>query len=160
MAIVTASGTRIYVGAAVSIAAADTLVEFQAMSAWTEITPVESIGAFGDSANDVTFAAIGDSRVRHAKGARDAGRFDLVVAHDPIDAGQLALDAAQATNSQYAFRVDLPDSPGPTYTSSVLYFRALVQGNPMNIGTNDNVIRKTYSIGLQSEVFTQVAVSV
>lgn len=159
MAIVTASGTHIYVGAAVSIAEADTLVEFEAMSAWVEITPVESIGAFGDSANDVTFAAIGDSRVRHAKGARDAGRFDLVVAHDPIDVGQLALDAAQATNGQYAFKVVLPDAPGPTFSNSILYFRALVAGNPLNIGTNDNVIRKTYSIGLQSEVFTQAPVS-
>ncbi len=160
MAIVTASGTLVYIGTAVSDAQADTLAEFQAMSTWTLIGQVESIGAFGDSANDVTFSAIGDSRVRHAKGARDAGRFDLVVGHDPTDVGQIALDAAQATNSQFAFHVALPDAPGPTFVATHLYFRALVQGNPINIGTNDNVIRKTYSIGLQSEVFTQLAVSV
>ena len=52
------------------------------------------VGEFGDQSNDVTFAAIGDSRVRHAKGARDAGTLSLTCAHDPLDAGQAAMEAA------------------------------------------------------------------
>lgn len=159
MAIVTASGTKLYIGAAVTDEQADTLAEFQAMTGWVEVTLIESIGPFGDSASDVTFAALGDSRVRHAKGARDGGSFEVVVAHKYDDAGQLAVEAAQATNDQYAFRITLPDATSPV-TDTELFFRALVQGAPINIGSNDNVIRKTYRIGLQSEVFTQVPVSV
>lgn len=159
MAIVTASGTKFYIGPAAG-AEYDTLVEFQAITAWVEVTEVESIAVFGDAANDVTFAALGDARVRHAKGARDAGAFELVCAHIPDDAGQLALIAAETTNDTYAFRVTLPDAPQATYSDSELYFRALVQAAPINIGTNDNVIRRPFRIGLQSAVFVQAPASV
>lgn len=156
--IVTASGTKVYIGAAVVSTAADTLAEFQAMTGWTEIGLIETLGEFGDESADVSFAAIGDGRTRHAKGARDAGTMAITVAHDPIDTGQAAVEAAEATNSNYAFRVVLPDGP-PGYSNTELFFRGLVRSKRKNVGTNDNVIRNTYNVGVNSEVFTQLAAS-
>jgi hypothetical protein len=157
--IVTASGTKVYIGAAVVATAADSLAEFQAMTGWTEIGLIESLGEFGDQSADVTFAAIGDSRTRHAKGARDAGTMAITCAHDPTDVGQAALEAAEATNNNFAFKVVLPDGPA-NFSDTELYFRGLVQSKRKNVGTNDNVIRNTYNVGVNSEVFTALATSI
>lgn len=148
--IITSSGTRIYIGASVTSAAADTLAEFQAMTGWTEIGLVESIGEFGDRASIVTFAAINDSRMRKQKGTRDAGDLTLTVAHDPADTGQIAIEAAEATANGYAFKVLLPDSGG-----TIKFFRAFVASQPLNVGGNDNVVRKTYQLAIDSAIFTE-----
>jgi len=98
MAFVTASGTQVFIGASVTTQEADSLAEFAAMSNWTEIRNVESVGEYGDQSSDVTFAALGDARTQHAKGARDAGQMTITVAHDPTDVGQAAMEAAEQTN--------------------------------------------------------------
>lgn len=153
--IVTASGTRFYIGAAATDTI-DSIEEFEGLSGWVEVGLIESLGEFGDQANDVTFAAIGDSRVRHAKGARDAGTLALTCAHDPLDVGQAALEAAEATNNNYMFKVVLPDGPAG-YSDTIQYFRGLVMSKRKNVGTNDNVIRNTYNIGINSEIYENPA---
>ena len=151
MAITTATGTKVYIGAAVSEAQADTLAEFVAMTGWVEIKQVESLGEFGDQASDVTFAALGDARVRHAKGARDAGTLAIVVGHDPLDAGQLSAIAAETTNNEFAFRVVM--------TNSERFLRGLVASARLNVGANDNVIRTTFNVLICSEIFLQEVAS-
>lgn len=159
MGIITASGTIVEIGPQVTETAADTLVEFQGISGWTPIGLIESVGEFGDQANDVTFAAIGDARVRHAKGARDAGTMALVCAHDPLDLGQAAVELAEQTNQLFAFRVTLPDSPGTPFTNTIIYFRGLVSSRRKNIGTNDNVVRNSYNVLVNSQLYTAPSVS-
>lgn len=147
--IITASGTRFFIGAAVTAAQSDSLAEFQAMTGWTEVGLVESLGAFGDKANLVTFAAIGDARVRKSKGARDAGDLAVIVAHDPADTGQIAMEAAEATSGGYAFKVVLPDAG-----ATIKYFQGLVNSQPLEVGANDHVVRKTYQVAINSAIFT------
>lgn len=154
MGIITASGSKIYIGAAVTEAQADSLAEFTAMTGWTEIGLVESLGEFGDESSAVNFAAIGDARVRKAKGARDAGTLALTCAHDPLDAGQAAIEAAEATNDDYAIKVVIPDGPTASYTDTIIYFRGLVMSKRKNVGSNDNVVKNVYNIGVNSELFT------
>lgn len=154
----TASGTRVYIGAAVQSTAADTLAEFQAMTNWVEVGMIESLGEFGDESSDVTFAALGDGRMRHSKGARDAGTMPVICAHDPTDVGQAAVEAAEQTKFNYAMRVTLPDGP-VGFSNSEIYFRGLVRSRRKNVGNNDNVIRNTYNIGVNSELFISPAVS-
>jgi len=153
--IITASGTRFYIGAAAS-SSIDTVAEFEATSGWVEVGLIESLGEYGDQANEVTFAAIGDSRVRRSKGARDAGMLALVCAHDPLDTGQAAMEAAEATNNNYMFKVVLPDGPAG-YSDTIQYFRGLVMSKRLNVGTNDNVVRVNYNIGINSEIFENPA---
>ncbi|WP_210482751.1 phage tail tube protein [Microvirga antarctica] len=153
MAITTATGTKIYIGPAVTDTT-DTIPEFAALTPWVEITLVETYGEFGDESSAVTFAAVGDGRVRKAKGARDAGTLALTVGHDPLDVGQAAIDAAESTSNTYAFKVVLSDSPSDLYTDTVIYFRGLVMSKRKNVGGNDNVLRNTYNIGIDSPLHT------
>lgn len=153
--IVTASGTRVFIGAAAS-SAVDTVAEFEAVSTFVEIGLVESVGEFGDSSSLVTFEALGDGRVRKAKGARNAGTLAVVVAHDPTDTGQLAIEAAEATSDKYIFKIVIPDGP-VGFSDTKLYFRGLVMGKPLNVGNNSNVIRKTYNVEIDSEIFSDPA---
>ncbi len=153
--IITASGTRVYIGNAVT-SAVDTVAEFAATSVWTEIGLVESVGEFGDESSAVTFESLGDGRVRKAKGARDAGTMAIVVAHDPTDAGQAAVEIAEATNDNYSFKVVLPDGP-VGYSDTILYFRGLVMGKRKNVGNNSNVVRNSYQVGINSEIYADPA---
>lgn len=154
--IVTASGTRFYIGPAITAAQGDSLVEFQAITAWTEIGLIEDGGEDGDESSAVTGAALGDARIRKAKGARDAGTKTIVVFHDPTDVGQAAMSAAEATNNNYAFKEVLPDGPAG-YSDTVRYCRGLVMSKRQRKGTNDNIIRNTYNIGINSEIFEDPA---
>lgn len=154
--IVTASGTKYYIGPAGTATQFDTIAEFEAVTVWTEIGLVENGGEFGDEASAVTGAALGDGRIRKAKGARDAGTLALVCFHDPTDTGQLAVDAAEQTNDNYAFKVVLNDGPAG-YSDSISYFRGLVMSRRLQVNTNDNILRRLYNIGINSEIFSDPA---
>lgn len=150
MTVKTASGTKFYIGPQITDST-DTAGEYSAL-VYTEVKEVESYGEFGDSANPVTFAAVGDARVRKGKGARDAGNMALVVGRDPLDPGQIALAAAEKTNKEYAVKVVLADAPTDLYTNTTFYMRVLVMSAPNNVGNNDNIVRRTFNLGINSEV--------
>ena len=153
----TTSGARFFIGNASVTSAVDTLAEFEATSQWIEVGLVEDLGELGDEASAVTGAAIGDGRIRKAKGARDAGTLAVVCFHDPLDVGQLALIAAEGTNNNYGFKIILPDSPSQAYSDTIQYFRGLVMSKRLRMGTNDNIMRRMFNIGVNSEVFEDPA---
>lgn len=153
--ITTASGSLFYIGPTPA-STVDTANEYAALS-YTEIGLIESLGEFGDEASDVSFASIGDARVRHSKGARDAGTMTVTCAHDPYDAGQLAANAAEATNNNYAFKLVIPDGATTSSTDTAFYFKGMVRSKKLNVGSNDSVIKRTYQIGINSEIFEVVS---
>lgn len=153
--IVTTSGARFYIGPAID-STYDTLDEFRAISGWTEVSLIEDLGEDGDQSNSVTGTAIGDSRVRKAKGARDAGQKSITCFHDPNDAGQLAMETAEEASDRFAFKETLND--GPTGQSdTVRYFRGLVISQRQQKGTNDTIIRNIYNIDIDSAIFRDPA---
>jgi hypothetical protein len=146
----TASGTKVSIGPSTT-ATTDTAVEFAALS-WTDIGLVESIGAFGDQSSTVSGAVIGDARTRKAKGARDAGEMTITVFDGPDDTGQQALVAAEATNNNYAFRLVAPNRLTTGGTDGIEYFRGMVMGKRKNFGGNDNLVRRTFAVGINSPI--------
>ena len=60
----------------------------------------------------------------------------------PLDAGQRQLIAAEATNDNYAFKIELPDGPPTPGTNTFQYFRGLVMSKELRLGTNDNIMRR------------------
>jgi hypothetical protein len=147
MAIETASDWRIFIG---TTAPATTQSEFEA-DTYIEIEEVESLGEFGDESADVTFTALKDGRTRHLKGPRDAGTKELVVGRDPLDPGQNALIAAEATKFEYNFKVIAADAASELYTDSVFYYRAKVMSGRVNAGAADNVVRRNFNLGIQTK---------
>jgi len=100
----------------------------------------------------VTGAVIGDGRMRKSKGARDAGEFTVTAFEDSTDVGQAALIVAEGTNNNYPFKVELPNKLVPAGTNGLQYFKGLVSGKRLNVGSNDNLVRRTFTIGLNSVV--------
>lgn len=153
----TTSGARFFISNSSITSAVDTIAEFEATSQWIEVGLIEDLGELGDESSAVTGAAIGDGRIRKAKGARDAGTLAVVCFHDPLDVGQLALIAAEGTNNNYGFKIILPDSPSQAYSDTIQYFRGLVMSKRLRLGTNDNIMRRMVNIGVNSEVFEDPA---
>lgn len=150
--IFTATGAKLFIGPSVTNTT-DTAAEYAALT-WTEVGLIETLGEFGDESNEVTFAVLGDGRIRKAKGARNAGTLAITVAHASDDTGQQAMIAAEATYSNYAFKVVLPNRLNATGTDEIQYFRGLVMSKRQNIGNNDNVVRRTFNLGVNSEIVT------
>jgi hypothetical protein len=159
MSITTASGAKIYIGPTTAVTGANDAAIITAYKALTyvEIGEVESLGEFGDAANDVTFTSLSDARVRHLKGARDAGVLSLVVGRDPLDAGQIAARAAEKTKFAYAFKVVAEDAPDEDGTPSSFFFHALVQGAKENFGEADNVIKTNIDLGIVTQIYEEIA---
>lgn len=152
MAIATAAGTKLYISTLPVTDATDTLGEFAALS-WTEVKEVENLGDYGDEANIIPFASLGDARVRKQKGARDAGNMTVVCGADPTDPGQVLMATAEGSEYQYAFRVVLADGQTALYTDSIHYFRGLVASKRLGVGTVDNVVRRTFNVGITSAIY-------
>jgi hypothetical protein len=157
MTIHTAAGTKIFIGPAVT-ESTDTQGEYEALS-YTEIGEVEDLGEFGDTATVIDFLNLGARRSKAVKGSFDAGQLALVVGSDSADAGQLALIAAFAADSEYAFKVVENDgSSGSPSQGSVSYFRALVTSKVKNIGSVNNVVKRTFNVKITSELVEVAAV--
>ena len=148
MAISTASGSKLYLG---TTAAAETLTQFQA-DTYTEVSEVEDLGEFGDESELITFASLSDGRMRKLKGVRDAGDMAIVCGDDVSDAGQDAMDAAEADTLDYNFKVVLNDKLTLGGTPSEHYFRGKVISQRRNVGTANNVVRKNFTVAINSAI--------
>lgn len=128
-------------------------------TAWVAIGEVESVGNFADSSEIVRFLSLTDSRVRKAKGTRDAGDVELVVGFDVNDDGQEDLKAAadDNTNNAYNFRIRLNDAPAwaaPNVgsTPTTFTFRALVNGFQMRIGAANGTVLAATTLSITTAV--------
>lgn len=159
MAVDTSFGATLAISSATTTTATDTQAEFEVLS-YTAVGEVESIGAFGDTYQDVTFTALGDSRTRHFKGTVDAGTFTATVGFDAADSGQDALMTALADQDGiYAFRVQGGDgSTGSPSAPTTLYFLGRVMAAPLNIGGSNNIVRRDVSISIISAIIQVDAV--
>lgn len=156
MTVNTSSETKYYIGGSTPIdysSDANAIDDFEALT-WVLIGEVEDGGEYGDEAADVTFQSLADGRVRHLKGARDAGVLALVFGDDPMDAGQIALKAAEQTKLDFNFKVEYADAPQEGWSGSVDYFRGKVQSVRKQVGAGDNVVRRTGNIGISTAILT------
>jgi hypothetical protein len=144
----TTSGSKFYISTTATASTVDTATEYAALT-YTEIMEVENLGKIGDVSSEVTGAAIGDSRIRKAKGARNAGTMNVICFDAvPSDPGQLLVIAAEQTVDNYAFKIEFP-APA-TGTPEIWYFRGLVMSNELDLGTNDQIRKRAFNIGVNS----------
>ncbi|SFP62769.1 phage tail tube protein [Tranquillimonas alkanivorans] len=118
---------------------------------WTEIKEVESLGSFGDTAEEITFTSISDARTRKVKGARNAGTLEVVMGQDYSDAGQAALIAAEKEIHDYAFKVVFNDAPDGG-TPSERYFIAKVGSASEALDTANSVMKLNVSLLVDSKI--------
>ena len=150
MTITAATGAKIFIGG-VNSTRNPTLQDYQEDS-YVEIGEVENMGEFGDQSGDITFTSLSDSRVRKLKGPRDAGTMPLTVGDDMTDEGQTAMVAAEATPFDYKFYVQLNDALSLGGEGSKHYFAGKVMSKRRNVGDANSVVRRAFSIGINTEI--------
>jgi len=150
MTINATGGSRLFICTTPTTSADD--VSAYAALTWVEVNEIESIAAFGDKASSITFTSLKDSRVRKLKGPRDAGDVDVVYGHDPVDAGQIALSAAQRTKFSYPIKVTISDAQDESAADSAFYFQAKISGVPINPGSATDVTKRTVTLGIDTEI--------
>lgn len=151
MAVSGTTGCRLDIGTNTTALASET--------AWVAVGEIESIGNFNDTSEIVRFLSLSDSRVRKAKGTRDAGDVEVVVGFDAGDAGQDDLKDASADNSNnaYNFRIRLNDAPtGSAPTPTTFTFRALVNGFQIRIGAANGTVLGATTLSITTAI-TEVA---
>ncbi|WP_018900422.1 hypothetical protein [Rhizobium sp. 2MFCol3.1] len=140
------AGCKIYIGPAMDLPDEDVdASDFTAIT-WTEIKKWTQMGGFGDASALITTSLIDQGRDVKQKGTRNAGSMANVFAVAATDPGQIAVIAAEKTNQNYPFKIELNDKPavGASPKNSLRYFVGLVtsaneQGGEANTVQNMNV---------------------
>lgn len=145
---VTSNGAKIFIG---TTATATDQSEFEADS-YIEIGGAIDIGEFGDESTEVTSIPLSEGRVLKFKGSRNAGTLALIVDYRADDVGQQALVAAEATTFDYNFKVEIDDAGPLDTTGTVNYFRAKVMSKRQAVGAADNMVRRTFNLGINSAI--------
>lgn len=146
----TFAGAKLYIGTTLQIdytsdVSAQTSFE---TDTYTEIKEISNVGEIGAAANIVQFPVVSDDFVQKAKGTRNAGDPVVVVGRMPADAGQIKMRNAEKTKFYFNFKLELADAIDENHTDTVIYFRALVAGVPMQFGGVEDFVTESYSLGI------------
>lgn len=147
----TAAGAKLFIATTAGIPA--NLAAYQALT-FVEVGEVEDLGEFGDESERVTFTALSDARTRKLKGPRDAGEQTIVVGDDMNDAGQIAMEAAEASPLDWPFKVQLNDAVTVGGDDSLHFFSGKVFSKRRNVGNVSNVVRRSFVIGINTEILS------
>lgn len=154
MTIFTASGAQMMISTVPATPAAIAGVGGYAGLTYVAVGEIEDMGEFGDESEQVSFTALSDARTRKLKGPRDAGAMTIVCGDDMLDDGQVAMEAAEASTLDYAFKVILNDAITVGGTDSNHYFFGKVFSKRRNVGNASNVVRRNFNIGVNSEILS------
>lgn len=80
---------------------------------WTEVGQYETMGNAGDGTENIAVNLINRRRTINIKGSRQAPQRSDNFALNLSDAGQLAMIAAEQSDYNWPFRIDLNDAPVP-----------------------------------------------
>lgn len=105
------AGCKYYIGAAMDLPDVDVTEATFAAVTWVECKNYMEAGALGDAAALITTPLIDRRRDTKQKGTRNAPSRQDNFAVAIADPGQLAMIAAERTDYNYPFRVDLNDPP-------------------------------------------------
>ncbi|HRQ13085.1 MAG TPA: hypothetical protein PK205_07250 [Promineifilum sp.] len=128
-----------------------TVPDYQAL-VWVEIKGVGNHGEIGANTNILTYDTWDTDVIQKAKGMTDAGSPEIELARIPTDAGQIALNAAAATNLNYAFRIVRNDVAFLGGDPTILYYRGLVAGPRYPLGRNEDFDLEIFTLGLNQKV--------
>jgi len=125
--------------------------EFEALT-WVEVGNIVTLPDFGYTQNTVTQDYINTDMSQKRKGFKQGSESDLVIGRDYEDAGQTALRTIVESPANYAFKLELSDSPNPaTTTNTVMYSRGIASGWNFSGGGGEDFDNATITIGLNQQ---------
>lgn len=123
---------------------------------FVEVKSVGDIGQTGPDVNILTYNTLDTVVADKAKGTADAGNPPLSVARIASDPGQIAMRAAGATNSKFAFKHEMND--GGALSNTIKFNRGLVTGPTRPGGGVDDFDLEVFTLALtQLEVVVDPA---
>ena len=141
------AGSRFYIGGVMADQAADFVEADFAAQVWTEVDGWQQMGDLGEEPNMITTSLINRGRDKAMKGTRQVvnmeNRFTII----DDDAGQLACIAAEAANSDYAFRVTFASGAERLFTGLVVSASEIggeantIRFLAVNVARNSNVVK-------------------
>lgn len=154
MPIFATAGSKVFIGTALAATAVDFVASDFTAQTWTQIGSLESIGSLGDTSSEITFDDIGKGRTQKAKGPRNAGNMELVMAIDYADAGQIALIAAEKLPHSFAFKIEFNDKPasGASPKNSQRMFVAKVMSAGEALDTASSIMKMSASLAIDSNI--------
>jgi len=158
MAVSVSAGIKIYIGPVVDVEAIkalsynDALTAFEAVSGgdWDEIGEVETIDRIGDTTDTATFTALGDRRARTFKTTKSGGVITVTCGLDPLDDGQVAMQAAQGTDFNYRFKIEYNDARDEEHSISTDYWAGQVMSRDKTIGSVTDISKIAFTISNNS----------
>ena len=148
-------GARLYTSAtplADVDGSADAIGDFQGLTIATEIGLIGSMSEYGRVYDVVTFQDIATGRTHKLKGANNDGQFQITIAQDLTDAGQVALKSyVAADQNTYPFKVTLL---GADASFDTVYFGAKVMSFRTTLGSVNTTIQATIILEINTPIFT------
>lgn len=105
---------------------------------YVQVKGVGSGGEIGTKENQLTYPTWDSTVVQKSKGMADAGNPPFELARDPLDAGQIILRAAAATEFNYAYKIMANDTPSGGSSPTIIYNRGLVMRPTRPQGKNED----------------------
>lgn len=120
------AGAKFYIGNAAMAAPSTDVTEstFDSVT-WVEVSDWQNMGAIGDAASEIATDLISRGRTVVQKGTKRSPAMQNQFAVNADDAGQIAIIAANNSNSNYPFKIVFDDAPEGG-TPTVKYFIGLV----------------------------------
>lgn len=136
------NGSKFYIGTA-----SDVFNQTLATAAvYTQVKKVQTMPEFGDTATPIAFTGVDDNREVMIKGTSNAGTSTVNVGYVAGDPGQLLMDAAQASRSNYFFKIVENDMPVGGTAPTTVYLWGMVMSRKRKIGAANAVVMVDYGM--------------
>lgn len=133
------AGAKIYIGGVLATKKTDFVAGDFTSQTWVEIDGWSAAGMVGDESAMISKEIINRNRDVQQKGTRKAKVMENRFVINSTDAGQIALIAAEAVKSNYAFKIEYADIL--TTTGSIRYLIGLVT-DVSEVNGEANVLRE------------------
>lgn len=117
---------------------------YEALS-YTAIGEISDVGELGRQYDLVTFNPISTRETVKRKGSYNQGQLTLQMARYPSDAGQTILRAAEASDNNYSFDLELQDGTN-------LYFQGQVMGYKTTVGNTNQITMATAVVEITTDI--------
>lgn len=121
---------------------------------YSAVCPIESIGAFGNAYDPVTFDDICTGNRLKIKGVKDSGDMEIVLAIDDTDAGQDYITTASddTSTADWHFKITFPNKQNATGADAIRYFSGKVMNDVETPGSANDVAKRNVTIAITKPV--------
>lgn len=121
---------------------------------YVDVGCIESLGAFGGTANITEFTCLSDGIVQKLKGSRNNGDLEITLALDDSGPAWDNLKAAyeDISSGNYYFRVTYGNKPNASGTGAIRYFGGKVSSITENVTGADDVVTVTLTVAISTPI--------